>query len=341
VIKIGTIGAGYWGPNVIRNFSRIKSVKLVKCCDKNKKRMALLKKQFPETEVTGNYRSILEDSSIDAVYIATPAESHFRLTKEALLAGKHVLVEKPLATSRRDADDLIKTARKKKKVLMAGHVFEYSPLVNKVKECLRKNMVGKINYIYSSRTSLGPRAREDVNIVWDYAIHDVSILLYVLNKFPAAVTATAGTYLRKGIEDVVFFTMIFQGGILAHCHTSWYDPLKVRKMTVVGRKKMLLYDDLSEKRKITVFERGYAPYHGVDKFGNAGLQLYDRGFKSIASAGKEPLRAECEHFVDCILKGREPRSGGVAARKVIQILEAIDKSIKSKGKKIYLRKKCK
>ncbi|MFH1958620.1 MAG: Gfo/Idh/MocA family oxidoreductase [bacterium] len=339
MVKIGTIGAGYWGPNVIRNFSRIKSVKLVKCCDKNKKRMALLKKQYPETKVTENPRSIFEDGNIDAVYIATPAESHSRLVKEALLAGKHVLVEKPLATSSRDAVDLIKTARKKKKVLMAGHVFEYSPVVNKVKECIRKNILGKINYIYSSRTSLGPRAREDVNIVWDYAIHDVSILLYVLNGFPAAVTATGGTYLRRGIEDVVFFSMFFPGNILAHCHTSWYDPLKVRKITFVGNKKMLLYDDLEEKNKIVVFDRGYTPHRGTDKFGNDGLQLYDGGFKSIASAGKEPLRAECEHFLDCILKCKEPRSGGPSAVKVIRVLEAIDKSIKSEGKKIYLRKK--
>ena len=211
-INIGSIGAGYWGINVIRNLYTTEGFNLVICCDKNEQRLKYLKKIFKTVKLTKNYKEILNNKNIDAVYIATPASSHYHLVKEALIADKHILVEKPFALNSKQAMELNNLAEIRKKVLMVGFVFLYNPYVEKVKECLSNNVLDKINFIYSTRTSLGPRVREDVNIIWDYAIHDVCIISYILQEFPYAVRCDGKSYLRKNIEDVVFlifFDMLY------------------------------------------------------------------------------------------------------------------------------------
>ena len=256
VVRIGVIGFGYWGPNLVRNFQDLDRSKVVAVANLRGSALTPLAKRYPAIRLTTNHQEILEDETVDAVVIATPVSTHFGLAQAALRAGKHVLVEKPLAASSAEGSELIDLARQKKRILMVGHTFEYNPAVLKVAELLKSQELGELYYIDSVRVNLGRYQSDGRNVVWDLAPHDLSIILHWVGKMPERISAFGQAYLQKGTADVAFIRMEFPEGILAHVHLSWLAPAKIRRMTVVGSKKMVLYDDLDPSEKLKIADRG-------------------------------------------------------------------------------------
>lgn len=335
--NIAVVGAGYWGQNLIRNLQGLKSLKSV--CDP-----ALtgeeIRDKYPALRVEMDYKSLLQDPTIEGVVIATPASTHYQLAKETLLAGKHVLVEKPFTTSLRGAEELVNIAEQKSLVLMVGFTFLYNAAVRKVKELIQSRKLGEIYYIYSQRLNLG-KVRQDVNVWWNLAPHDVSIILWGLEKKPVEVNARGFCYIQKGIEDVVIASIKFEGGSCAFIHTSWLDPGKIRKMTIVGSKKMIVYDDVASDTKVQVYDKGIdkSPVKTGD-FPHLEEYKDFAQFQFIQRAGDiqipkidfvEPLKTECKHFLECIESGREPLSSGRNSLAVVKVLEAAQKSLKNNG----------
>ncbi|MGM0485083.1 MAG: Gfo/Idh/MocA family protein, partial [Candidatus Krumholzibacteriota bacterium] len=244
MLNIGVIGCGYWGPNLIRNFHNIDEARVKTCSDLKDKRLEHMKGLYPSVDTTKNYRDIINDDEIEAVVIATPVSSHYSISKEALEAGKHVFVEKPLASEVEQGTELVKMAREKKLILFVGHTFVYTAAVNKIKELVKSGELGDIYYITSSRLNLG-LFQDDINVMWDLAPHDISIMNYILDASPESVTANGFSYIQPEIDDVGFITLRYPDSIVANIHVSWLNPNKIRKTTVVGSKKMLVYDDVS------------------------------------------------------------------------------------------------
>lgn len=327
-IKIGIVGCGYWGPNVIRNFSEVSEADVVACCDLKKERLKYIKQRFPYVDTYTDYCYILGRKDIDAVSICTPVSSHFALAKDALLAHKHVLVEKPITYRCQEAEELIELSGKNKCILMAGHTFEYSGAVNKMKEIIHKGELGDVLYFDSARANLGIFHR-DVNVVWDLASHDISIILYILGKLPKSVVAIGKSYVNKGIEDVAYINLFFPNNIIAHIHVSWLAPVKLRKMVVAGTKKMIIYDDVENIEKVKVFDKGVDFRKDNGPQGILERQLFYRSGDIIVPQldTTEPLKNECMHFVSSIRKGKSPVSDGVSGLRVVKILEAINRSM--------------
>ncbi|HYX30986.1 MAG TPA: Gfo/Idh/MocA family oxidoreductase [Pyrinomonadaceae bacterium] len=334
-LVLAQIGCGYWGPNLLRNFSAQKDcwVKLV--VDQSAERRAYVEANFPKSQTSAVIDAALADTEIDAVVIATPAGSHYELVKAFLAAGKHVFVEKPLATNSADADDLIKLSERAGKVLMAGHTFLFNPAVRYVKQVLDRGDLGDTYYIYSQRLNLG-QVRSDVNAWWNLAPHDVSILLYLMNgELPVSVVGWGLDYIQLGIEDVVFATLTWANRMMAHIQVSWLDPGRVRRMTFVGSRKMIVYDDVSDD-KIAIFDKGIdrVPLAGermdFDNFNN--YQLFHRTGDVLLPKiqFQEPLKLESAHFLECLREGAAPLTGPKHARDVVAVLEAVDRSIRSK-----------
>ena len=326
-ITIAQIGCGYWGPNVLRNFSAQPGCTVKFVAEINPERQAYVRSNFPRSEVVEDLDVVLSDTQVDAVVIATPASSHYALTKRVLESGKHVFVEKPLATSTAHADELVSLASAAGKVLMAGHTFLYNAAVRYAKKLLSEDELGQLYYIYSQRLNLG-QVRSDVNAWWNLAPHDVSILLYLMNdELPVSVSAVGVSYIQPGIEDVVFATLKWASGVTGHIHVSWLDPGKIRKMTLVGSRKMVVYDDVSDD-KIMIFDKG------VDRVPKIGERMdYDQsgGYQLIHRTGdillprvafQEPLKTEAAHFLECLRNGLPPLTGPKHARDVVAILEA-------------------
>lgn len=333
-VRIAQVGLGYWGPNLARNLAIVDGGELSLLCDANAERLERIGRAYPAARRTTDYAQVLEDESIDAVVIATPVATHFDLARAALTAGKHVLVEKPLATSSEECMELISLADGADRRLMVGHVFLFNSAVQKVKDFIDQGQLGEVYYTYSQRLNLG-QVRQDVNAMWNFAPHDLSILCHWLNGEPEEVRARGYSYIQPGIEDVVFMSMVFPGGIGANVHISWLDPLKVRRMTVVGSEKMVVYDDVSADAKITVFDRGVTK-RLVDR-AEASLGSYESfgEFQLLLRAGDvlipkidftEPLQAECQHFVDCIRSGETPLADG---RKGLQVVRALERAQQS------------
>ena len=341
MVNVSVIGSGYWGPNLIRNFAETKDAQLKSVCDLKKDLLNEISKRYPTITVTMDYKDVLADPNVDAVVIATPAASHYSLAKEFLLNCKHVFVEKPLALRTDECEGLIELAAQKAKVLMVGHTFIYNDAVNMLKDYIDKRELGEIFYLYSQRLSLG-RIRQDVNAMWNFAPHDVSIVLYLLNENPTRVSAKGLTYIQKGIEDVVFMNLDFPSGVSAHIHISWLDPQKIRKITVVGSKKMIIYDDVSADAKIQIYDKGVTKIPNADSprdfetFGEFQLLLRSRDVYIPSLKFREPLANECAHFVECIVEGKTPRTDGVAGLKVVKILEAAQQSLDANGSAIEL-----
>jgi len=335
-MNICVIGCGYWGPNLIRNFNAISDCNMSMCCDLQPKNLERMKSLFPGIEATMDYRAILESKAIDAVAIATPVSSHYKMASDFLQAGKHVMVEKPLAASRQQCLDLIKIAKQQNRVLMVGHTFEYSAPVNKMKEIVANGELGEILYIRSDRLNLG-LFQQDINVVWDLAPHDISIALYLLGKEPTTVQGQGKWHYFENIEDVATATLNFDSGEIAFIHTSWLDPYKVRKMTLVGSKKMLVYDDTHPNEKIKLFDKGIdAPPH-YDTYGEFQFAYRYGDIFSPRIDDREPVRVECEHFIECIRGSKTPRSDGYSGLRVVTILEAICESIKKGGAQIQVQ----
>lgn len=340
MIKIAQIGVGYWGPNILRNFYDIENVEVKKVVDKNPDRQKYVKQKYRTIETGEDIDEIVGDKEIDAVIISTPADLHYEMVKKVLLSNKHCFVEKPLALKTTEARELVKIAEEKGLVLMVGHVFLYNAAVNYLKKRVSSGELGKIYYIYSQRLNLG-RVRSNINALWNFAPHDVSIVLYLLEKMPVTVSASGMSCIQEGIEDVVFMNMKFSNGTIAHFHVSWLDPNKTRTMIIIGSKKMVIYNDISDY-KIQIFDKGIDIRHKnqyMGEFDNFGK------FQLIKRAGDiyipkidyiEPLKVEAEHFIDCIKNGKKPRSDGESGLKVTQIIEAAMKSLNNKSVEVKI-----
>ena len=324
MIYVGVVGAGYWGPNLIRNFYNLGHLKIV--CDKNKNRLKKISENYPNINTTCNFDEVL--NSVDAVIVATEDASHYNLSKIALLHGKDVFVEKPLALSVKEAEELVKIARKNSRILMVGHLLLYHPAIRKLKEYIEEDTLGEINYVYSQRVNLG-QVRRDTNTLWSLGPHDISSILYLLDKVPNKVIATGESYLQENIYDVVFVTLHFPGKLLAHIHLSWLDPHKIRKLTVVGSKKMAVFDDMESNEKIKLYDKGVYKPSFESYEGALTLRIGDILIPKIDA--REPLRIECEHFMDCIKNRTKPISDGENGLQVVKLLEAAQKSLDNGG----------
>ncbi|MFI5364861.1 MAG: Gfo/Idh/MocA family protein [Candidatus Binatia bacterium] len=336
-VRIGQIGLGYWGPNLLRNMLSVPQAQVVAVADLDRNRLCEVAQNGRSgLATTQDYREVLARRDVDAVVIATPAASHGQLAHEALLAGKHVLIEKPLAMNVTEGSRLVELADRHGLVLMVGHTFLYNAAVQRLKQYLEDGELGEVFYIYSQRLNLG-RVREDVNALWNFAPHDVSILLYLLQRTPLEVTARGFAYLQPNVEDVVFITLAFPANVSAHIHISWLDPHKVRQMTVVGSRKMAVYDDVSTDARIVLYDRGVDRVPTADSprdfksFAEFQLQLRSGDVTIPALKFPEPLRSECKHFVDCILQGHAPLTDGRHGLEVVKVLEATQRSMSNHG----------
>ncbi len=334
MVGIAVVGAGYWGPNLIRNFAAVGS--LVGVVDRDGERLDRLRSAYPGALFASEIDDALASDAVHGIALATPASSHYALAQQALRAGKSVFVEKPLAQTADECRDLIRIAEDMGAVLMVGHTFEYNAAVQYVDECIARGELGQIYYIYSQRLNLGV-VRRDINALWNLAPHDISIALRWLKKRPRRVDARGYTYLQPGIEDVVYLNMEFDDGIAVHVHVSWLDPSKVRRMTVVGSEKMAVYDDASTEAKIQLYDKGI-DRRGID--GSLGDFDSFGKFQLIQRAGdvllpridfSEPLRTECQHFVDCIAEGKKPLTDGENGLRVVEVLEAASRSLERGG----------
>lgn len=337
MLKVGVIGCGYWGPNLIRNFNSLPDVELAYICDLDEARLAHVGLMYPNTKKVMDYREILEDSSIDAVVVATTMSTHFPLGKEVLEAGKHLFLEKPMATNSDDCRALNALAAKNGLQIMVGHTFVFTPAVRRIKKFIDDGELGDIYYVNISRVNLGI-FQKDANVVWDLAPHDVAMLNFLFQSRPESVSAYGHSYVQKdkGIEDVAFVTLEYPGGRLAHIHVSWLDPNKIRKCTFVGSRKMLVYDDIHPSEKIRVFDKGVDVQPHYDNFGEFQL-LYRSGDIYVPKVDTvEPLKAETAHFRDVILGQEKPLSNGDNGLEVVQVLEKACESIRDSGKPIPL-----
>lgn len=329
MVKIGVIGCRYWGPNIVRNFQALESCQVDMVADLNPENLAKIKSLYPHISVTQNYRDILANPHINAVSIVTPASTHYSLSKEALLAGKHVLTEKPMALKVSEGEELTALAKKAGKVLMVGHTFEYSPAVRKIKEIIKKEELGKLSFISSSRVNLGLH-RSDVNVVWDLAPHDISILTYLLGRYPLNVSARGEAFIQKNREDFAFIEFEFPKKIIAHIHVSWLFPFKERQMIIVGSKKMLVYNDVNPTKPISIYNKGINCLT-FQKSRQKNISYYDKGVRYPKVSSEEPLKIECRHFIECIQKNKTPLTNGKRGVEVLKILEVIQKSLDSNG----------
>jgi predicted dehydrogenase len=315
-------GLGYWGPNLARNFAALAGCELAWLCDASEERLARVGAQHPNARRTGDLDDVLGDATVDAVVLATPVPTHADLAERVVDAGKHCFVEKPLATTVADAERAVAAADRAGRLLMVGHLLEYHPGVAKLKEIAESGELGDLHYVYSHRLNLG-KLRTDENALWSLGAHDVSVLLHLLEEEPSEVEAHGEAYMRPGVEDVVFCYMRFPSGRAAHMHLSWLDPHKERRFTVVGSKRMAQFDDMDLERKVTVYDKGFdEPATGYGEYITRSGDIY-----SPRVPNREPLRIECEHFVECVRTGRAPRSDGRSGLRVVRVLEAAQEAL--------------
>lgn len=330
-IKVGVIGCGYWGPQLIRNLHEMPSAELVGVADTKPDRLEFVRRHYPEVKLFSDHTKLLE-SDVEAVVISTPIHTHHRLAKEALTAGKHVMVEKPLAASVSEAAELINLARSRNLLVMVGHTFLYNPAVQELRRLVGDGELGRIYYVDAARLNLGLFQRR-ANVIWDLAPHDISILMYVLGMSPIAVSARGSACVQDDVHDVAYLELLFDSGVSAHVHVSWLDPAKVRRITVVGDRKMAVYNDVSLSEKIRVYDTGVeSPI--TNNFGEFQMS-YRHGQVTIPYiTWQEPLRLECEHFVDCVRTGADSRTDGVQGLAVVSVLEAASDSLKHGGRRV-------
>jgi predicted dehydrogenase len=328
-IKVGVIGCGYWGPNLIRNFHQIPEADLRTICDLDQGRLDHLRVRYPYVQTTRDCRELL-DSDVEAIAIATPVSSHHAIALDCLRAGKHVLIEKPLASSSEEAREIAEVGQAVGRVVMVGHTFEYNPAVVALKRIIDSGEIGRIYYINSTRVNLG-LYQPDVNVVWDLAPHDVSILLYVLGMEPEMVSARGGSYVKPGVHDVAYLTLHFPDGVMADLRVSWLDPVKIRSITIAGSQKMIVYDDIEREEKLKVYDKGVEVQPYTDTLEEFHLAYRYGEVVSHPLEWVEPLRVECQHFLECIREGKRPRSDGWQGHKVVKVLETAQRSLFNGG----------
>jgi predicted dehydrogenase len=323
-LRVAVAGLGYWGPNLARNFSSLRGCELAWLCDPSDAVRARVAERFPHARFTGDLDEVLADPALDAVALATPVACHAEHAVRVLEAGKHCFVEKPLAQSVADAERAVEAQRRAGKVLMVGHLLQFHPALNKLKDIADSGELGDLRYIYGNRLNLG-KLRADENALWSLGAHDVSVVLMLADEDPVEVVAHGRSYVRPGVEDVVFCYLRFPSGLSAHLHLSWLDPHKERRFTVVGSKRMATFDDMAIEGKLTIYDKGFdEDARGYGEYITRSGDVYSPRISNV-----EPLRVECEHFIECIQTGSRPRSDGASGLRVVRVLEALERSLEA------------
>jgi predicted dehydrogenase len=326
LIGVGVAGVGYWGPNLVRNFLSLPNCRLVRACDKKPGRLRYIKEQFPQVEVTADYAELLRDPRLDAICVATPVSTHRDLAIRAIDSGRHVFVEKPLAATSEEARDIVESAAAGDRVLATGHLFVYHPAIVRMREELARDTLGRLCYLESQRVNLGPPASE-VDVIWDLAVHDVSIALYLSEEQPVEVVTYARRYVHPSLLDMALLVVRYSNDVLSHHHVSWLSPNKVRRFFIAGTVGSALFDGRQEPRPLTLFDQGYDSRIGA-RDDEAIVLEYGTGEVKVPDLPPvEPLKAECQHFLECIETGSRPRANGLAGLQVVQILEAAEHSV--------------
>ena len=333
-MNVAVIGLGYWGPNIVRNFLGHESVDKVVCCDLDQKQLVNIKKKYNNVITTNNVDEILDDGSIDALAIVTPIHTHYDLAKRALSKGKHILVEKPFTSSAAHAEELIALAEKMNLKICVDHTFLYTPAVEKIKEMIDTDEIGKVLYFDSTRINLG-LFQTDVNVIWDLVPHDFAIMNYVLGKKPLAIRAMGADHVGSGLENIAYVHIDFGDNLIAHFHVNWLSPVKIRQVLIGGSKKMILYDDMENSEKIKIYDKGISVKNGAEKY----QQLVNYRLGDIRSPllnNSEALSSLINDFIDSINSDKITRATGYDGLAVVKLLEATQESIKNNGKEIYL-----
>lgn len=335
VIKVGVVGCGYWGPNLIRNLRQSPDCQLKVICDASEQRLKHMRKLHHDVATTSQFNDLLQDTELDAIVVATPVRFHYEMAKAALLAGKHVFVEKPLARTVAEGEELVALAEQNGLVLMVGHTFLFSPAVRRMKEIVDSGDIGEIQYISARRLNLG-LFQKDINVAWDLAPHDISIILHLLDEQPMSVSCQGSSHVNRSIEDVTMMYLTFKKNRCAFIQNSWLDPKKVRQMTVVGSRRMIVYDDTEPLEKLKIYDaRVEVPAH-YDTFAEFTYSYHYGDAYVPYIKQDEPLKLECQHFLDCIRGEATAITGGNAGLDVVRILEASSQSLKQQGQAVGL-----
>jgi predicted dehydrogenase len=334
-INVGVVGCGYWGPNLIRNLRQASDCNLKVICDTSEQRLRHMRKMHHDVATTTRFEDLLADRELDAIVVATPVRFHYEMAKAVLLAGKHVFIEKPMARTVAEGEELVELARKNGLVIMVGHTFLFSPAVRRMKEIIDSGDIGEVQYISARRLNLG-LFQKDINVAWDLAPHDISIILHLLDEQPAAVSCQGSSHVNRHIEDVTMMYLTFKKNRCAFIQNSWLDPKKVRQMTVVGSRRMIIYDDTEPLEKLKIYDaRVEVPPH-YDSFAEFTYS-YHYGDSYVPYIKQdEPLKLECQHFVDCIRGEATPITGGIQGLEVVRILEAANQSLRQQGGAVTL-----
>lgn len=331
-IRVGVIGCGYWGPNLVRNFVELPTATVVAVSDLKEDRLAHIQKRYPDIQVTKNYNQFF-NMNLDAVVIASPPDTHFKIAQKCLQNGCHVMIEKPMTLTCSDGEQLLKTAKENERVVMVGHIFLYNAAVQTLKEIIERGDIGDVYYADSARLNLG-LFQPKLNVLWDLAPHDISILLYLFGQNPMSVHAEGMTCVRRGVHDNVYMNLVFPNNLIAHVHVSWLDPCKVRRVTVIGSKKMVVYNDLDTNERIKIYDQSVetpAYTNGFEEFS------YNYRYGDILSPNirfEEPLKKECQDFIDSITNHHEPKSNGLDGLRVVKVLEAAQRSLESRKEEV-------
>ncbi len=333
MINIAVIGVGYWGPNIIRNFVFNLNTQVWLACDVNPGRLEYIKGLYPSIETTTDAKEVINNSEIDLVAICTPVHTHYDLAKSALEAGKHVLIEKPMTSSVKEAEELVNLAEKKQLKLFVDHTFVFTGAVRKIKELIRSGEVGDLYYFDSVRVNLG-LFQHDVNVIWDLAPHDISIMHYLLEQYPDSVVATGADHLGNGLEDVAYMTVYYPNNLIAHIHTNWLSPVKIRQTLIAGSKKMIVWDDNQPSEKVRVYDKGIEVIKTPDQIYHTLIQYRTGDMYCPKIDTTEALAVETQHIVDCLENNAQPLVDGKAGLMVVRILEAAQKSIKQRGREV-------
>lgn len=335
MINVGIIGYGYWGPNLVRNFAESPGCRIAAVSDLNAGRLQNVKRRYPSIEVSTDYKDLLENNGIDAIAIATPVSTHFELAMQSLKAGKHVLVEKPLASRSEECFNLIEEAARLQKTLLVDHTFVYTGAVRKIRELIENNELGGIYYYDSVRINLG-LFQHDVNVVWDLAVHDLSIMDFLFEVYPCAVSATGMSHLNRQPENIAYMTLFFDRPFIAHVHVSWLAPVKIRRALIGGSAKMVVFDDLESSEKVKVYDKGITTNDDIENMYKmlVGYRVGDMWAPNLDQT--EALRTEVAHFIDCIENSRRPITDGESGSRVVSILEAAVESMTKRGTPVQL-----
>ena len=336
MVGIGLIGYGYWGPNLLRNFTELPEARVVVCSDLRSERRALVERKYPDIRTTDRADEVIDDPAVDAVLIATPVSTHYELARKALLSGKHVFIEKPITTDTTQADVLIELAESRHLTLMVDHTFIYTGAVRKIKEMITRGEVGDIYYFDSVRVNLG-LFQHDVNVLWDLAPHDLSIMDFLLDQKPEAVSAVGASHLGQQMENIAYLTLRFSDNLIGHIHVNWLAPVKLRKTLISGSRKMIVYDDMETSEKIKVYDAGVSIRQDTESIYQTLVQYRTGDMYAPKLDQREALTVECSHFINCISTGSPPDSDGYAGRRVVAILEAADQSLKHAGAWVRLK----